>query len=203
MREPSFLSYIVRNDSGFAPNPFGGVCTLACCKPRIRSGANVGDWVIGTTPAPQSGRLTYAMRVTRGLTFDLYFDNPAYESKKPGPDNLCGDNIYRAAGDGTLEQIPNSAHDERHVRGDTSTNRVLISARFWYFGKAAPMLPEKFRRLLHTTQGHKKHRPKNQGYEVWPEFAKWLESEYEPGVLGEPQEEEIYCRPPEEDDTEE
>ena len=203
MREPNFLSYIVRTDSGFAPNPLGGVCTLACCKPRLRSSANIGDWVIGTTPAPRAGRLTYAMRVTRGLTFDLYFDDPAYDSKKPSPNNPRGDNIYRATGSGLLEQVPNSAHDARHFRGDISVNRVLISDEFWYFGKAAPPLPERFLPLVHSTQGHKKLRPINPGYEIGAELVNWLGSEYEPGLLDEPAEEEIYCRPPEEDDTDE
>lgn len=41
-------SYIVARDYGFAPNPFFGICTLATCKQKIRSAANVGDWVIGT-----------------------------------------------------------------------------------------------------------------------------------------------------------
>ncbi len=41
-------SYIVRYDSGFAPNPFYGFCTLATCKPDIRKHAQVGDWIVGT-----------------------------------------------------------------------------------------------------------------------------------------------------------
>ena len=38
-------SYVVRYDSGFAPNPFYGYCTLATCKPNIRRSADIGDWV--------------------------------------------------------------------------------------------------------------------------------------------------------------
>jgi len=30
--------YTMTYDSGFAPNPFHGICTLACCKPGIRRG---------------------------------------------------------------------------------------------------------------------------------------------------------------------
>lgn len=30
-------AYVMTYDTGFAPNPFYGVCTLACCKPKIRS----------------------------------------------------------------------------------------------------------------------------------------------------------------------
>lgn len=39
-------SYVVRYDSGFAPNPFYGYCTLATCKPDIRRAAEVGDWLV-------------------------------------------------------------------------------------------------------------------------------------------------------------
>ena len=41
-------SYVMTHDYGFAPNPHGEYCTLACCKPRIRSSAGVDDLVIGT-----------------------------------------------------------------------------------------------------------------------------------------------------------
>ena len=30
--------YVMTDDTGFAPNPFYGICTLACCKPVIRRG---------------------------------------------------------------------------------------------------------------------------------------------------------------------
>ena len=33
------FSYVVMSDSGFAPNPFHGTCTLACCKAQIRRSA--------------------------------------------------------------------------------------------------------------------------------------------------------------------
>ena len=39
-------SYVITRDYGFAPNPFGGICTLATCKPGIRNHATVGDWVV-------------------------------------------------------------------------------------------------------------------------------------------------------------
>jgi len=42
----SLYSYVVRYDSGFAPNPFGGYCTLATCKPEIRKTAQLGDWLV-------------------------------------------------------------------------------------------------------------------------------------------------------------
>ena len=43
----TLYSYIVTTDSGFAPNPFHGYLTLACCKPMIRRTVQVGDVVVG------------------------------------------------------------------------------------------------------------------------------------------------------------
>ena len=86
-REPDLFSYIVKSDSGFAPNSYGQLCTLACCKPRIRMSANIGDWVIGTTPSPHPGKLVFAMEVSRSLTFDMYFSDPKYDNKKPNEQN--------------------------------------------------------------------------------------------------------------------
>lgn len=69
-------SYVVRYDSGFAPNPFYGYCTLATCKPNIRKGADIGDWVVGSGSNDRNvrrgGHLVYAMRVTETMTFDEY-----------------------------------------------------------------------------------------------------------------------------------
>ncbi len=78
-------SYKVRYDIGFAPNPFHGVCTLATCKPRIRAGASVGDWVVGVGSASQGtlGRLVFGMQVEEKMTFDEYWDDERFQSKKP------------------------------------------------------------------------------------------------------------------------
>lgn len=56
------LSY----DLGFAPNPFGGLCSLACCKPQIRARAGLGDWIIGltSTKLPPVMRCVFGMVVT-------------------------------------------------------------------------------------------------------------------------------------------
>lgn len=78
-------SYVVRYDSGFAPNPFYGHCTLVTCKPGIRRSAEVGDWVIGSGSnargVGRGGHLVYGMRVTEVMTLDEYALNPRFESK--------------------------------------------------------------------------------------------------------------------------
>jgi hypothetical protein len=104
------FSYVVVADSGFAPNPFFGLCTLACCKPRIRKA--IGDrlllesghadiaelrrsdpgfvrrqnvWVIGLAGASLRDRprrsVVYVMHVTDVLDFESYYDE--HPEKRP------------------------------------------------------------------------------------------------------------------------
>jgi hypothetical protein len=63
----NLFSYVVRDDTGFAPNPFHGCCTLAYCKGRIRRQVGVGDLIVGLSR--RSERVVHAMRVDRWLRF--------------------------------------------------------------------------------------------------------------------------------------
>ena len=72
---PKLFSYVIREDTGLAPNAFYGVCTLNCCKPDIRRTAEVGDWVagfVGSNHPADRDRLVYAMRVTRKIPMEEY-----------------------------------------------------------------------------------------------------------------------------------
>jgi hypothetical protein len=73
----ALYSYVLRFDTGDAPNPYGGVCTLTVCKPAIRRTAQVGDWIIGTgsrhSPVGDiAGYLVYAMKVSHKLSLADY-----------------------------------------------------------------------------------------------------------------------------------
>lgn len=149
-------SYVVAYDSGFAPNPFNGFCTLVTCKPEIRKRANIGDWVIGTGShrkgVRRGGYLVYAMRVEEALSFEKYWDDPRFLKKRP---NLagsyrmaCGDNIYNPKPGGNGWNQLNSYHSQsdgspsqKHIKRDTSVNRVLVSKEFVYFGAEGCKIP--------------------------------------------------------------
>ena len=153
---PRLFSYAMRSDSGFAPNPYHGFMTLACCKPKIRSVADVGDYVIGTYSIDKSrggdGHVVYATRVTCTVTFDEYSAADKFKCKKPSRNGddiaLAGDNIYsRRDSNSPWKQAP-SAHSNPdgsqsidHTEHDTKINRVLISKDFLYFGGDGPELP--------------------------------------------------------------
>lgn len=149
-------SYVVRYDSGFAPNPFYGYCTLVTCKPGIRRSANVGDWIVGSGSADRSvnrgGHLVYAMRVTEVMTIDDYGLDPRFECKKPyrngSRKQSCGDNIYYRDDGAVTWYQRDSFHSQAdgtthlgHVARDTGVNRVLISNDFVYFGGEGPKIP--------------------------------------------------------------
>lgn len=153
-------SYVVRYDSGFAPNPFYGYCTLATCKPPIRRSAAINDWVVGSGSNARGirrgGHLVYAMRVTETMTFDEYSAEPRFQSKKPyrngSRKQSCGDNIYfRTATSAAWQQrdsfhsLPNGSLNPQHVARDTGVNRVLISSDFVYFGGDGPSFPQDLR----------------------------------------------------------
>lgn len=150
-------SYVVRYDSGFAPNPFYGYCTLATCKPDIRKAANRGDWVVGSGSAAQSvqrgGHLVHAMRVTEILSFDEYDADPRFARKKPyrlgSRKQSCGDNVYFRNPANNRWQQRDSFHTTeagephpQHIARDTGVNRVLISDDFVYYGGYGPRIPE-------------------------------------------------------------
>jgi hypothetical protein len=153
-------SYVVRYDSGFAPNPFYGYCTLATCKPDIRRGAEVGDWVVGSASNDRrirrGGHLVYAMRVTEAMAFDDYATDERFEAKKPfrmgSRKQSCGDNIYfrNAPGGDWCQRDSFHSHEDgqlhpSHVTRDTGVNRVLISNDFVYLGGTGPAFPDHLR----------------------------------------------------------
>lgn len=145
--------YVVARDFGFAPNPFHGTCTLATCKPRIRSTARVDDWVfgVGGTKLKAVGKCVFAMRVTDTMGFDAYWADPDFLDKRPVRNGsrkmMLGDNIYHHSEDGEWVQAdshhsrPDGSADLDNLKRDTSADRVLISRDFFYFGKDAPVIP--------------------------------------------------------------
>lgn len=148
-------TYKVAQDYGFAPNPFHGVCTLACCKPGIRKSAKKGDWIIGVGVKDKRkkggglhGKVIYVMVVDESMTFQEYWDAPQFQVKKPVANGtykmFFGDNIYHQDPKTGQYHQSNSHHTQRdgqpnleNMRRDTQTNRVLIARKYVYFGEDA------------------------------------------------------------------
>ncbi|WP_147445453.1 hypothetical protein [Corallococcus aberystwythensis] len=192
-------SYVVARDYGFAPNPFFGYGTLATCKPRIRKGARVGDWVIGTgaTDYELGSHLIYAMRVGETLTFDQYWKDTRFRMKRPNLQGSLkqafGDNIYHhSAGGAWCQERSHHSHrngqlNRANLANDTRVDRVLVADWFVYFGASAVKVPEEFRKGKRETilRGGRDHL-----VNYLPGFAEsvvgWIHSLGRKGLEGEP-----------------
>lgn len=191
-RGTTLYSYIVASDDGFAPNPFHGFCTLACCKPRIRKYAEVGDYVIGLGPKRSGNRVVYAMRVTEIVDFDDYWHDERFQIKRPDREAVgemaVGDNIYHRDESGRWLQVPSDhslpdgTQDWRSTRHDTNGEMVLISTDFIYWGGDGPSLPSRLREIIPRVQGHRSKI--NDPFVL--DFKEWFEGHEERGRIGLP-----------------
>jgi hypothetical protein len=160
------FSYVVARDYGFAPNPFYGFLTLATCKQQIRKHAKVGDFIIGHSSKEQGYKLIYMAKVSEVITFDEYWNNPKFDRKKPVMNGsfkkLYGDNIYHHLPNGSWMQEDSHHSNEdgsvnyHNLKRDTGTSdHVLVSYDFFYFGCSMIELPDKFRLCIKRGVGHK------------------------------------------------
>lgn len=161
-----FYSYVIKRDYGFAPNPYFDYCTLATCKPRIRQNAQIGDWIaaFGSSGMTIRGKLVLLMCVGEVLTFDEYWDDYRFISKRPvfnkGIVHMYGDNIYHHVGNTWMQEPSHHSKEDGginylNLNRDTQTNRVLIAPEFYYFGNNAINIPIAFHSLIMKGRNHK------------------------------------------------
>lgn len=192
----TLFSYCIPVDDGAAPNPFGGVCTLAVCKPVIRRVAKLGDWIVGTGSknSPQgdrAGHVVYAMEVTHPPKSFAEYDEYCKASlpwKIPNSTSephrrWLGDAIYDCSTEPPTQR--QGVHGPQNITTDLGGLRVLLSEHFYYFGRASVPLPSRLRPIVKQGQGHRS----GSNDQYVNEFVTWIESlGYEPNtVVGEPQ----------------
>lgn len=194
------FTYKLTHDTGFAPNPFWGVLTIATCKPQIRLFKKVGDWIAGFTSKILCGdsvgqeRLVFMMEVTKKLTFADYFNSSAYKMKIPkeGESKLVfrtGDNIYRPTFKRAHEcddfvQIENPNHGEAEKKKDLSGEYVLVSNKYFYFGKDALEIPREVR--PNVPRGQSAHGILTPDQSVVQGFIAYVSSTHAMGIHGAP-----------------
>jgi hypothetical protein len=145
-------SYKMTHDTGFAPNPFHNILSLANCKPQIRKKKKIGDFIAGFTSKRLCNdkvgheRMIYIMKVTEKISYDEYWNNPRFQSKKPTDANTitkAGDNIYKPIRNfdffdiNNYEQIENRHHKHENMPRDLNGQFILLSTDFFYFGVGA------------------------------------------------------------------
>jgi hypothetical protein len=184
-RPQRLYRYVIDHDRGFAPNPFFGICTLACCKPGIRKYAAKGDIIVGfgTAKYGLDGRITYWMSVDEIIDFNIYWHDPRFKIKRPrmgGSLSLCfGDNIYHRSNESkawvqepSFHSDPNSLIGRGNLKRDTGrTDKVLIGREYTYWGANGPMVPARFQPIVWRGRGEI-YRVESQ--DIQDEFIDWL-----------------------------
>jgi hypothetical protein len=164
IRSPQLFSYIVDHDTGYAPNPFDKLCTLAGCKfcknahSRSRSKpkrknivelAEAGDWIVGLGGSSKRssgpGTLVYAMKVKEAIRLRDY----------------CQQHKKRA--------------DAQPARNQP-WRKALIASRYYYFGRHAVKLKPSHYAILKVGRGFKNDFSEN----FIVEFVGWLTEQTRP-----------------------
>jgi hypothetical protein len=183
-------SYVIKGDTGLAPNPFHGYCTNALCTPSHMNARLVpGDWLMGNSPKADGNRLVYAMRISEVLHMNDYFHDPRFQKKKQEPlgkkEEQCGDNFYYRK-NGDWKRLPSRFHNNPTLFvqdvGKNRTGRpVFVAKLFYYFGDKRVSIPQRLRRVIRGVQGIQY----TEGHLV-DDFLLWLEANHSPGVIGRP-----------------
>lgn len=189
----SLYTYRLTVDSGDAPNPYGGICSLAICKPSIRRTCSVGDWIVGLvskslvynskSSKEHVDRLLYAMKISHKMTFEEYDIFCKKECNIKLPNNArTGDCIYFKNANKQYKQRLNYAHNLTNMSRDLENGKYVIFAEeFYYFGKNSIEIPKIMEDIIIKGQGHQKY--KNKDYiEI---FEPWIRTQKQ-GINGNP-----------------
>jgi hypothetical protein len=126
--------YKLTNDGGGAPCVERGLLSLAICKPKIRVGAEPGDWIFGYTAnsLDPSNRLLYIARVTDKARHGNYFRLRKFSGRR--------DCIYKMSDNkfawknGALYHGPGDIVHDLGSPPQYPKAEVLLSSDFRYFG---------------------------------------------------------------------
>lgn len=191
-------TYVMRDDSGLAPNPFWGVCTLAVCTPNHQgSRAKSGDWIAGVSDKARGYKLIYVMEVDERVHMNDYFHDERFAAKKVALGGIaqqrCGDNFYSQDRAGRWIQHPNRYHDgPGFCSKDTQRPWVFVGQRFWYFGRKAIDMPEEFLPMFGGRGARVSHPP-----ELVAAFKDWVQGSQKKGMNALPRDfEGDGCSPP-------
>lgn len=141
------LTYIVKHDTGLAPNPYWNYCTLAVCTPNHMSAQlEKDDWILGLSSKSSGNKIIYLMQLTEyKMFFNDYFNDKRFERKKPNirgnNKQIVGDNLYYLDISGEWKQTHTLLHKtEEEKKKDLKHPYVFISKYFFYFGaKRVPL----------------------------------------------------------------
>lgn len=190
------FTYKVQHDGGSAPNPYKGVCTLAICKPKIRSVANPGDVIVGfacKSNGDDERRIVYIMVVDEVVEWKSYSkgcESGIFKNKIPKNKSDPGDCIWHVSNHenhGWIDSCSGHADDD-YERDVNSGKNVLLGSTYWYFGSGDKhsIVVDADINIVPYAQGHRS----NANHPFRAKFEKFilpkLEKIGDPGIYGTP-----------------
>ena len=156
--------------NGTAPDTSGGLLTLGTEKPQIRTGAEIGDYVIAISRSlhGKPRRVLFCMHVGEAISFREAWErgesDPVWTARRGGVANPLGEqrtiiveegpviagDIHIRVGKNGYEHIPRAIHHftwRKDVEGNR--DRYLVGdtdSRFW--GPRGPVVTDEIARLL-------------------------------------------------------
>jgi len=108
MKNEKFLyCYKMTHDTGFAPNPYHGVLTLATCKPVIRRCAKPDYWVSGWASnvvqdnnkkyTDKAQKLIYLAKISEVISYKEYWENYPQKNNRSSQ-SIAEKNALKVAG---------------------------------------------------------------------------------------------------------
>lgn len=175
---PVLYSYCIPHDTGAAPNPFWGVCTLVICKPLIRRNAQKDDWIVGTGSKHFGfeNKVVFAMEVTRNKLTMKDYDEYCKNNLPQKIPNWRGKNYKERVGDCIYDfsvepvRIRKSVHNEGNQLTDLSGKYALLSDHFYYFGDKPIEIHPDLLPIIRQGQGYRS--TSNNPY--YNQFVEWI-----------------------------
>lgn len=180
---PKICAYVMTKDSGFAPNPFYGWCTLAACTPNhMNARLHNGDIIAGFFHKAGDFFLVYALEISEILDHDAYYRDARFKRKRPsyqrGKWRDCANNIYFRSVDGLWTQAPAATHHvgEKWLARDTKYPRVFLGTKFRYFGDEAfrHRLPASLHSVVPGGMRGVKYTRRGKNARTYQAFMDWL-----------------------------
>lgn len=175
-------TYVMRHDTGLAPNPFWKCCTLAVCTPNHQGSRAVpGNFIAGFRDKASAYKMVYLMEISERIHMNEYYLDKRFARKKPIIDGTrrqqCGDNFYSQDKNDEWIQHPNLHHGVDMLEKDTKHPFVFVARRFWYFGRDAVEIPHEVLRLA-GGRGARCNHPIG----LADQFIDWVKANYSMGL---------------------
>jgi len=195
-------TYKITHDSGFAPNPFHNVLTLATCKPGMRRTKQKGDWIAGFSSkclsdiALSNGvsispdALIYLAQVSDVLDISEYYLADRFNNKIPKGSDDPGDNIYKPLCEipinkDDFEQLNNVGdHGECDKKHDLGGKKVLIFDEYYYLGRNGIPIPPDLK--ISRPKGPTCYGYKTDDAVEIKALVDWVRSHFKRGINGMP-----------------